>query len=329
MTKYFWNRGRVNRQEFGIISLILWVLFLTVGLNINPESNAIIYFCIFVFYLYCALCAKRYHDLNRWGINGYVWFLIPILNLFYLYELHFKKGDDVMNKYGPPSKFNIFTSKSESPIISQKEDLPLKVIITESDYCHLIKFNYGQTTVGYYSVIDWLVNTGDYVEEGQDIMKVDFGTKGRGIVHSMKTGYIEIRFKAFLKFVDDDFLYAIYNCKENIPTPKPKSESLTQEPESLQIKPTSKKEACSVYLMHDTANNFYKIGVSKKPKYRESTLQSEKPTVDLLIAKEFPNRDIATSFEKALHETYKSKRLRGEWFELSQLEVDDLYNSLK
>ncbi len=69
---------------------------------------------------------------------------------------------------------------------------------------------------------------------------------------------------------------------------------------------------------------FYKIGISNEPEYRERTLQSEKPSIELITSKKFPNRILAGSFEKALHETYDSKRLRGEWFELSEQDVEHI-----
>lgn len=90
-----------------------------------------------------------------------------------------------------------------------------------------------------------------------------------------------------------------------------------------------KSESCFVYLMNDSANGYYKIGISNKPKYREKTLQSEKPTIDLIIAKKFPVRKIAESFEKSLHETYSEKRIRGEWFELNKTDVENIIESLK
>jgi len=85
---------------------------------------------------------------------------------------------------------------------------------------------------------------------------------------------------------------------------------------------------CHVYLMHDESNNYHKIGISKNPIYREKTLLGDKPTIELIISKEYPSRKIAMSFEKALHETYSNKRVRGEWFELSDLEVLQLKEAL-
>lgn len=87
-------------------------------------------------------------------------------------------------------------------------------------------------------------------------------------------------------------------------------------------------EECYVYLMIDLTNNFYKIGISNSPKYREFTLQSEKPTIELLASKKFINRKIAKSFENALHSAYSDKRLRGEWFQLNEIEIEEIIFTL-
>lgn len=89
-----------------------------------------------------------------------------------------------------------------------------------------------------------------------------------------------------------------------------------------------KEQACFVYLMHDKANGFYKIGISNRPEYREHTLQSEKPSIVLIVAKEFPIRAIAEAFEAALHKTYEKQRIRGEWFNLTPQDVENLKRSL-
>ena len=88
------------------------------------------------------------------------------------------------------------------------------------------------------------------------------------------------------------------------------------------------KGSCYVYLMIDTTNNYHKIGISNSPKYRERTLQSDKPTIELLCAKEFPTSAIAEAIESALHNTYASKRIRGEWFKLSSSDIDELKQTL-
>ena len=86
---------------------------------------------------------------------------------------------------------------------------------------------------------------------------------------------------------------------------------------------------CYVYLMIDTTNNFHKIGISNHPKYREHTLQSDKPTIELVCAKEYPTRTIAEAIEGALHRAYAAKRIRGEWFNLDSSDIEDVKNTLK
>lgn len=79
-------------------------------------------------------------------------------------------------------------------------------------------------------------------------------------------------------------------------------------------KKESKKKT---YLMIDRNTNYYKIGKSETPKFREKTLQSEKPTIELIHV---INKDI----EKVLHYKFAHKRIRGEWFSLNQKDVDSI-----
>lgn len=67
-----------------------------------------------------------------------------------------------------------------------------------------------------------------------------------------------------------------------------------------------------VYVMLDENTGYYKIGRSIKPKVRERTLQSEKPTIKMLFHHEATHKD-----EKDLHKKFSEKRIRGEWFDLS------------
>lgn len=87
-------------------------------------------------------------------------------------------------------------------------------------------------------------------------------------------------------------------------------------------------EKCYVYLMVDTVNNYHKIGISNKPEYRENTLQSEKPSIELICFKKYPSRLIAKSIEKSLHTAFQDKRVRGEWFNLNEKDIDDIAKTL-
>jgi len=67
-----------------------------------------------------------------------------------------------------------------------------------------------------------------------------------------------------------------------------------------------------VYVMIDKNTGYYKIGRSVNPERREKTLQSEKPTIEMLF-----NHDARVKDEKELHDMFKDKRIRGEWFDLN------------
>jgi len=86
-------------------------------------------------------------------------------------------------------------------------------------------------------------------------------------------------------------------------------ERVTKE-KSSNIKPTN------VYVMIDKNTGLYKIGRSTNPTRREKTLQSEKPTIELLFHNSGFHFD-----ETALHRKFADKRVRGEWF---KLDADDL-----
>lgn len=86
---------------------------------------------------------------------------------------------------------------------------------------------------------------------------------------------------------------------------------------------------CYVYLMRDTTNGYHKIGISNKPEFRERTLQSEKPSIELLASKKYPTRKIAEAIESALHTAYSQQRIRGEWFNLEDADVAAIIETLK
>ena len=78
------------------------------------------------------------------------------------------------------------------------------------------------------------------------------------------------------------------------------------------IKPAIKKEYC--YIMKDSINGLYKIGKSNNPKIREKTLQSEKPSINMI-------KVFDKNIEKELHNRYKRERVRGEWFNLNKIQL--------
>ena len=95
------------------------------------------------------------------------------------------------------------------------------------------------------------------------------------------------------------------------------------------IDPTDKKyiytsfvNKTKTYLMKDFNTGLTKIGKAIDPKHRERTLQSEKPTISLFAVCE-------DNIESELHKTYKDKRVRGEWFNLTGEDIDNIVNKYK
>ena len=83
----------------------------------------------------------------------------------------------------------------------------------------------------------------------------------------------------------------------------------------------AKKIKTKVYLMLDSNTGYYKIGRSVNPRIREKTLQSQKPTIDLLFTWQGYNKD-----ESNLHKMISEKRVRGEWFNLNYKDIDTIKN---
>ena len=71
-----------------------------------------------------------------------------------------------------------------------------------------------------------------------------------------------------------------------------------------------------IYVMIDKNTGMYKVGRSVKPQFREKTLQSEKPTIELLFTHRGTHAD-----ERHLHAQFHTKRVRGEW---CALDANDL-----
>nr|DAZ32080.1 MAG TPA: meiotically up-regulated protein 113 [Caudoviricetes sp.] len=74
---------------------------------------------------------------------------------------------------------------------------------------------------------------------------------------------------------------------------------------------------CKTYLMRDLNTGLTKIGKSISPSARERTLQSEKPTISLFKISD-------SLIERELHELFRIKRVRGEWFNLTDDDIEHI-----
>lgn len=90
------------------------------------------------------------------------------------------------------------------------------------------------------------------------------------------------------------------------------------------LRKTEKENETQIYLMIDKNTGYYKIGRSNNPLRRERTLQSQKPTIELIF-----HQTSTKDKEKELHRLFKDKRIRGEWFDLNGSDIQLIKNTLK
>jgi len=91
-------------------------------------------------------------------------------------------------------------------------------------------------------------------------------------------------------------------------------ELLAKEPE-----PKNEPRPGYIYLLQGVG--VYKIGRTKSPKRRYSTLSVKLP-FDVKIVHLIKTNDMASA-EKYLHDKYQQKRVRGEWFKLSDSDIKE------
>jgi hypothetical protein len=76
------------------------------------------------------------------------------------------------------------------------------------------------------------------------------------------------------------------------------------------------------YIMkNDLFPGIYKLGKSKHPSYRQKTLLHDAPSISLFKVVETENM---SKLEKEMHLLYENERLNGEWFKLTEEQVDSL-----
>lgn len=70
-----------------------------------------------------------------------------------------------------------------------------------------------------------------------------------------------------------------------------------------------------IYLCRNARTGLTKIGFSTQPKVREGTLQSEEPDISMIFVAPGTMKK-----ERHLHGVFSTQRVRGEWFDLSELD---------
>lgn len=91
-----------------------------------------------------------------------------------------------------------------------------------------------------------------------------------------------------------------------------------------QLNPGEGMRSTFVYLMLNKRNGYYKIGRSLRPEYREKTLQSEEPEIEMIRYWKALERH-----EDILHGWFRKKRIRGEWFALEEKDIQKIEKFFK
>jgi hypothetical protein len=184
-----------------------------------------------------------------------------------------------------------------------KEKYDINYLVGDKDYLYYYKFTLSHS-------LKFIKKDGDLIKKGDLIIVIHFDSKSLFYYYADKEGIFRKFF--FTRPSDSPSMSLLFTIQ------------IKEQEEVIEI-----NEPCYLYLMEDLTNNLNKIGISNSPQYREKTLQSEKPQIVIVAAKQYPSRRIAASIEKALHELYKEKRIRGEWFNLSDNERIEIIKTLR
>ena len=333
---FFFEKERISleHEEYKCLLDDLYHSTYELPSNIIPEklNDVFIYhaetldeLCQFIFEKYCSynIQGNLFDDAKKieWSSRG---IMIPLQNNCFevLFGSNIKIGFQG-TKFGPNILINVYKSLAKKNAISKGTIFTFlfknreKISIKSSVLPKNISKGVNQVSLPATPSLLSLLTSEDLIS-----IKIDF-VNGELSYYTDETLYSPILSRLFRLWVKKN-LELIAECgyptdHEILPTDDTRESSSTN---------AIKEQSCFVYLMHDKANGFYKIGISNRPEYREHTLQSEKPSIVLIVAKEFPIRAIAEAFEAALHKTYEKQRIRGEWFNLTPQDVENLKKSL-
>ena len=138
--------------------------------------------------------------------------------------------------------------------------------------------------------------------------------------------YLDIETLRYIKSLAEESIDNITSSGENIEeTNSIILENFINSTKSITYK-KKEPEPKYLYIMKDTSTGYHKIGISKNPQYREKTLQSEKPTIEIVWVSDSTTIK-ARDIEKALHSYFEHRRTRGEWYNLSSHQIESIKNN--
>jgi len=154
---------------------------------------------------------------------------------------------------------------------------------------------------------------------GDIILFRTLGGKTRPFLNGILPSISEV---LFLRGMLDDYLVD-FDSDESIDEMNDKLLML-RDSTKTSIKPDRKTSATNIYVMRN-GSGYYKIGHTRtSPKFRENTLQAQEPEIELMFYFEGTIED-----EKYLHIMFSKQRKRGEWFLLSDEDLEKIQSYFK
>ena len=118
--EWFSMAGRVNRLKFLVTQILLAAVGLAV-VAVLPDRGVAEDICapigfvvlMTLMVLMAFNIVKRFHDLDRSGVNYWLLLFVPFLNIYLAFLLFFVKGTDEENQYGSNPLLNGVTVQNE------------------------------------------------------------------------------------------------------------------------------------------------------------------------------------------------------------------------
>jgi len=76
-----------------------------------------------------------------------------------------------------------------------------------------------------------------------------------------------------------------------------------------------------IYILMDPMSGYFKIGSSKYPGLRLTEMQKKNPAVEMIWKSE---ELVVRSIEKSLHDEFKEKRIKNDWFSLTEQDLNSI-----
>lgn len=122
-----------------------------------------------------------------------------------------------------------------------------------------------------------------------------------------------------LQFICEGGLYH----NERLAEEKEKREKYTESRRNSRLK--ADEDAVKIYLIKDLDTGYYKIGSSVNPLRRFSEMKNQKNPAITFSTRNyellFVSIIVKRTVEKVLHQKFKTKRILGEWFSLSESDI--------